>query len=96
VRLAFNYAFDFEEMNRQIFYGQYKRITSYFEGTDLASSGLPTDRELELLETVRDKVPPEVFTRAYSNPAKSSGTRTPIPAQGGQQSGDCGQQVMAA
>jgi hypothetical protein len=27
--------------------------------------------------------------------AKSSGTRTPIPAQGGQQSGDCGQQVMA-
>jgi hypothetical protein len=28
--------------------------------------------------------------------AKSSGTRTPIPAQGGQQSGDCGQQVMAA
>jgi microcin C transport system substrate-binding protein len=68
VRLAFNYAFDFEEMNRQIFYGQYKRITSYFEGTDLASSGLPTDRELELSETVRDKVPPEVFTRAYSNP----------------------------
>jgi microcin C transport system substrate-binding protein len=68
VRLAFNYAFDFEEMNRQIFYAQYKRITSYFEGTDLASSGLPTDRELELLETVRDKVPPEVFTKAYSNP----------------------------
>jgi microcin C transport system substrate-binding protein len=68
VRLAFNYAFDFEEMNRQIFYAQYKRITSYFEGTDLASSGLPTGRELELLETVRDKVPPEVFTKAYSNP----------------------------
>ena len=37
VRLAFNYAFDFEEMNQQIFYGQYKRIASYFEGTDLAS-----------------------------------------------------------
>ena len=74
VRLAFNYSFDFEEMNRQIFYGQYKRITSYFEGTDLASSGLPTDRELELLETVRDKVPPEVFTRAYSNPVGGNPT----------------------
>ena len=74
VRLAFNYAFDFEEMNRQIFYGQYKRITSYFEGTDLASSGLPTDRELELLETVRDKVPPEVFTKAYSNPVGGNPT----------------------
>ena len=47
VRLAFNYAFDFEEMNKQIFFGQYKRIASYFEGTDLAASGLPQGRELE-------------------------------------------------
>ncbi len=68
VRLAFNYAFDFEEMNKQIFFGQYKRIASYFEGTELASSALPAGRELEILETVRDKVPPEVFTTAYSNP----------------------------
>jgi hypothetical protein len=28
--------------------------------------------------------------------AESGATRTPIPAQGGQHSGDCGQQVMAA
>ena len=33
LRRAFNYAFDFEEMNKQLFYGQYKRINSYFEGT---------------------------------------------------------------
>ncbi len=62
VRLAFNFAFDFEEMNKQIFFGQYKRIASYFEGTELASSGLPVGRELEILDTVRDKVPPELFT----------------------------------
>jgi microcin C transport system substrate-binding protein len=68
VRLAFNYAFDFEEMNKQIFFGQYKRIASYFEGTELASSGLPAGRELEILETVRDKVPAEVFTTPYTNP----------------------------
>ena len=68
LRLAFNFAFDFEEMNKQIFFGQYKRIASYFEGTELASSGLPSGRELEILETVRDKVPAEVFTTAYSNP----------------------------
>jgi microcin C transport system substrate-binding protein len=68
VRLAFNYAFDFEEMNKQIFFGQYTRIASYFQGTELASSGLPTGRELEILETVRDKVPPEVFTKPFSNP----------------------------
>ena len=68
VRLAFNYAFDFEEMNKQIFFGQYKRIASYFEGTELAASGLPTGRELEILQTVRDQIPAEVFTTPYSNP----------------------------
>ena len=68
VRLAFNYAFDFEDLNRMIFYGQYKRINSYFWGTELAATGLPTGRELELLETVRDNIPPEVFTKPYSNP----------------------------
>nr|WP_028165091.1 extracellular solute-binding protein [Bradyrhizobium elkanii] len=68
LRRAFNFAFDFEEMNKQLFYGQYKRINSYFEGTELASSGLPQGQELELLETVRDKVPPEVFTTPYTNP----------------------------
>ena len=68
VRRAFNYAFDFEEMNKQLFYGQYKRINSYFEGTELASSGLPEGKELEILEAVRDKVPAEVFTTVYQNP----------------------------
>jgi microcin C transport system substrate-binding protein len=68
LRRAFNYAYDFEEMNKQLFFGQYKRINSYFEGTDLAASGLPQGQELELLETVRDKVPPEVFTTPYANP----------------------------
>ena len=55
-------------MNKQIFFGQYKRIASYFEGTELAARGLPEGRELEILQKVRDKVPPEVFTTAYSNP----------------------------
>jgi microcin C transport system substrate-binding protein len=68
LRRAFNYAYDFEEMNKQLFYGQYKRINSYFEGTELASSGLPEGQELAILETVRDKVPAEVFTTPYQNP----------------------------
>jgi microcin C transport system substrate-binding protein len=68
VRRAFNFAFDFDEMNKQLFFGQYKRIASYFEGTELASSGLPQGKELEILNTVKDNVPPEVFTTAYSNP----------------------------
>ncbi len=68
VRQAFDYAYDFEEMNKQLFFGQYRRITSYFDGTELASSGLPQGRELEILETVREQVPPEVFTKPYTNP----------------------------
>jgi microcin C transport system substrate-binding protein len=68
VRRAFNFAYDFEEMNKQLSYGQYKRISSYFDGTELASSGLPEGKELEILQSVRDEVPPEVFTAVYTNP----------------------------
>ncbi|MGC1561578.1 MAG: extracellular solute-binding protein [Bradyrhizobium sp.] len=68
VRRAFNFAFDFEEMNKQLFFGQYKRINSYFDGTELACSGLPEGQELAILETVRDKVPGELFTMPYQNP----------------------------
>jgi microcin C transport system substrate-binding protein len=72
VRRAFNYAFDFDEMNKQLFFGQYTRIASYFEGTELASRGLPEGEELAILETVRGKVPPEVFTTPYTNPTSGS------------------------
>jgi microcin C transport system substrate-binding protein len=50
----------------------YRRITSYFDGTDLASSGLPQGLELDILDTVRDQVPPEVFTKPYANPVSGS------------------------
>ena len=72
VRRALNFAFDFEEMNKQIFFNQYKRINSYFDGTELASSGLPQGKELEILETVRAQVPAEVFTTPYANPVGGS------------------------
>ncbi len=68
LRRACNYAFDFEEMNKQLFYGQYKRIDSYFYGTELAASGLPEGQELQILEAVRDKVPADLFTQPYVNP----------------------------
>ena len=72
VRRALNFAFDFEEMNKQLFSGQYRRIASYFEGTELASSGVPEGLELEILQTVKDKVPPELFTTPYKNPVNGS------------------------
>ena len=68
VRRALNYAFDFEELNKTIFFEQYERVGSYFFGTELASQGLPEGRELEILESVRDKIPESVFTTPYENP----------------------------
>ncbi|MEJ8570864.1 extracellular solute-binding protein [Microbaculum marinum] len=68
VRQAFNYAFDFEWLNANIFYGQYKRTGSFFENSELAAKGLPEGKELEFLEKVRDEVPPEVFTTEFENP----------------------------
>jgi microcin C transport system substrate-binding protein len=64
--------YDFESQKDTIFYGQYERIDSYFSGTELASSGLPEGRELEILEEVRDLVPPEVFTEPYTNPVNGT------------------------
>jgi microcin C transport system substrate-binding protein len=72
VRRAFNLAFDFEDINRAIFYGLYKRIDSFFFGTELASSGLPEGQELAILETVRESVPPSVFTTPYRNPVNGT------------------------
>ncbi|MEZ2130186.1 MULTISPECIES: extracellular solute-binding protein [unclassified Sinorhizobium] len=68
VREALNYAFDFEELRRTIFYGSYDRVDSFFFRTELASSGLPEGRELEILNEVKDLVPAKVFTEPYKNP----------------------------
>lgn len=75
VREALNYAFDFKWMNRTLFYDQYTRTDSFFDNSELASSGLPEGRELELLEPYRDQLPEEVFTQAYKNP-ESDGSGT--------------------
>jgi microcin C transport system substrate-binding protein len=72
VRRAFNYVFDFEDINRTIFFSQYTRIASYFEGTELASTGLPEGRELEILEELRGLIPERVFTEPYTNPSHAT------------------------
>ncbi|MDO3722312.1 extracellular solute-binding protein [Marinobacter sp. chi1] len=68
VRQALAYGFDFEWANKNLFYGQYTRTDSYFENSDLASSGLPEGRELEILNQFREQLPEEVFTEAYAPP----------------------------
>jgi microcin C transport system substrate-binding protein len=68
VRRALNLAFDFEWANKNVFYDLYTRTNSYFDNSELASKGLPTGRELEILNEVKGKVPAEVFTTEWKNP----------------------------
>lgn len=68
VRQALSLAFDFESMNRTLFYGLYTRTDSFFEGGELASSGLPEGEELALLEPLRSTVPDEVFSTPFVLP----------------------------
>lgn len=72
VRRAFGLAFDFEELNKKLFYGAYTRLTSYFDNSELKATGLPEGRELEILNEVKSEVPPEVFTTEIKQPVNAS------------------------
>lgn len=68
VRQAISLLFDFEWSNRQLFYNSYKRLSSYFENSEMAANELPTEAELAILEPLRDKVPAEVFEKVFTAP----------------------------
>ena len=61
VRRAIGLAMDFEWMNRQMFYGLYKRVNGYFPNSEFHAEGLPKPDELSLLEPLRAQLKPEVF-----------------------------------
>lgn len=73
VRQALILALDFEWLNRQLFYGAYRRLDSWFSNSELAASatfdGRPGPGELELLEPMRAQLAPEVFGPIVSQPA---------------------------
>ena len=75
VREAFNYALDFEWMNKNIFYNQYTRTSSYFPNSELAATGEPSEAERALLEPFRDELPDEVFGPAFTNPTTDGSGR---------------------
>ncbi len=68
VRKALSFAFDFEWTNKNLFYGAYKRTDSFFENSELASSGLPSQEELAYLNPYMDQLPKEIFNEEYRNP----------------------------
>jgi microcin C transport system substrate-binding protein len=61
VRKALGLALDYEWMNRQLFYNQYKRIYSFFNNSELAAVGVPSADERRLLEPLGDMLDPAVF-----------------------------------
>ncbi len=68
VRQALTYAFDFEELNRTIFYDSYQRVNSFFYGSELASSGLPAGRELEILNGFKGQIPEAAIASEFKLP----------------------------
>ncbi len=78
VRRALTWAYDFETANRTTFFGFNTRVQSFFVGSELASSGLPEGKELEILDRYRDQLPAEVFTRPYTLPVYEQ----PAPREG--------------
>jgi len=69
VREALGYAFDFEWMNKTLWYELMGKVTTYWPNSELASSGLPEGEEKQILERYRGRVPDEVFTKPFTPPA---------------------------
>ena len=68
VRHALSLLLDFEWTNKQLFFGSYTRTKSYFDNSDMGSRGLPSEAELKILEPLRDKLPPALFTEEFKLP----------------------------
>ncbi len=75
LRQAMIFAFDFEWSNKNLFYGQYVRTRSYFQNTELAATGVPSEAELALLAPFRKQLPDEVFTTEYTPPSTDGSGR---------------------
>ena len=75
VRQAVGLLFNFEWSNESLFYGQYARINSFWENSELAAAGMPSDAELALLEPIADLLPAGVID-GEAVMAPVSGNRT--------------------
>ena len=68
VREALGMMFNFGWINKNLFLGAEKRITSIFPNSELAATGKPEGAELAELEKFKDQLPPEVFGPAWQPP----------------------------
>jgi len=72
MRQAIGMMFNFEWSNETLFYGLYKRTTSFWQNSTMMAEGLPEGKELALLEKYADQLPPGVLTEPAFVPAINS------------------------
>ncbi len=58
LRQALTYAYDFEWQNKALFYGQYRRLQSYFSNSELEARGTPSAAEMQILKPLLPGLPP--------------------------------------
>ena len=76
VREAIALLLDFEWLNKNFFYGRYRRTASFFEGSQLAARGRPADAvERALLAPFPDAVRPDVLDGTYAPPSTDGSGR---------------------
>ncbi len=69
VRKALTLGFDYDWMNRMLLYGQYRRTNSYFDASPFKATGMPSEKELALLDPYRKDLPPAVFGPMIQQPS---------------------------
>lgn len=68
VRRALSLAFDFDGANKTVGYGLMQPFSSFWQGSELAATGLPQGEELAILEKYRGRIPEDVFTTPFTPP----------------------------
>ncbi|MEM7301276.1 MAG: extracellular solute-binding protein [Pseudomonadota bacterium] len=74
-REAIGLCFDFEWTNESLFFGAYTRSDSLFERSNFRATGTPAPEEMALLESLRGKVPENVFGQAIVQPRSNGSGR---------------------
>ena len=73
VRQALGLAIDFEWMNRQMFYGSYRRVKGLFGNTECAATGSPDAAQQALMAPFRTDIPAAAFGPAFEPPRTDTG-----------------------
>ena len=69
VREYLTHSFDFDWINKNLFYGQYQRSTSYFPNSDLAFNSVPMEEKREtnsIMTKFKDKIHPHAMINNWA------------------------------